>query len=206
MNEEQFIRWMRAYAAELHTNKEMLTELDSAIGDGDHGLNMDRGFQAVLTKLESPQTGGIGGVAKMISTTLISTVGGASGPLYGTFFLKAAIALTGKTECTPQEYAAALEKGCAGIQALGKAQQGDKTMLDAIIPAVAAFKQEAENGSDFAACAAAAAQAAKSGMEATIPIVAKRGRASYLGERSAGHQDPGATSAYLFFKTAADTL
>lgn len=206
MNEQQFIKWMRTYASALHENKDMLTELDSAIGDGDHGLNMDRGFQAVLTKLETPQTGGIGGIAKTISSTLISTVGGASGPLYGTFFLKMAIALTGKTKCTAQEYAAALEKGRAGIQALGKAQQGDKTMLDAIIPAALAFKQKADNGSDFAACASAAAQAAKTGMEATIPIVAKKGRASYLGERSIGHQDPGATSAYLFFKTAADTL
>ena len=206
MNEEQFIRWICVYASELHTNKEMLTELDSAIGDGDHGLNMDRGFQAVLTKLESPQTGGIGGIAKTVSATLISTVGGASGPLYGTFFLKAALALSGKTKCTALEYAAALEKGCAGIQALGKAQLGDKTMLDAMIPAIAAFKQAAESGSDFSVCATAAAQAAKSGMEATIPLMAKKGRASYLGERSTGHQDPGATSTYLFFKAAVDTL
>ncbi|MEL3907062.1 MAG: dihydroxyacetone kinase subunit DhaL [Treponema sp.] len=206
MNEEQFIRWMKAYAAELQHNKEQLTALDSAIGDGDHGLNMDRGFQAVLAKLEASQTGGIGGIAKIISSTLISTVGGASGPLYGTFFLKIAAALTGKTECTAQEFAAALEKGCGGIQALGKAQQWDKTMLDTFIPAVTAFKQTAESGESFSACLKAAEQAAKTGMEATIPLVAKKGRASYLGERSAGHQDPGATSAYLLFKTAAENV
>lgn len=206
MNEQQFIQWMRSYAAELHTHKDMLTELDSAIGDGDHGLNMDRGFQAVLTKLEGPQSGGIGGIAKTVATTLISTVGGASGPLYSTFFLKAAVTLTGKTECTALEFAAALEKGAAGIQALGKAQRGDKTMLDAIIPAVEAFKKAAELPSDFSACVKAAAKEAKKGMEATIPIVARKGRASYLGERSAGHQDPGATSAYLFFKTGAEVL
>lgn len=203
MNEEQFLQWMTAYAADLEAHKELLTQLDLQIGDGDHGTNMVRGFQAVMTKLQSTPAGDIGGAAKLISSTLISTVGGSSGPLYGTFFLKLAVVLAHKAECTAAELLEGLEKGCLGIQMLGKAQQGDKTMLDAIIPALAAFRQSAETCGDMGACFAAAEHAAEEGMKGTIPIVAKKGRASYLGARSAGHQDPGATSAYLLFKTGA---
>ncbi|MGP1454428.1 MAG: dihydroxyacetone kinase subunit DhaL [Treponema sp.] len=203
MNEEQFLQWMTAYTEALQAHKELLTQLDSQIGDGDHGTNMVRGFQAVMTKLQSAPAGDIGGAAKLISSTLISTVGGSSGPLYGTFFLKLAIVLAHKPSCTVAELLEGMEKGCLGIQMLGKAQQGDKTMLDVFLPALTAFRQSAEAGGELGGCFAAAEHAAEEGMKATIPIVAKKGRASYLGARSAGHQDPGATSAYLLFKTAA---
>lgn len=202
MNEEQFLHWMTVYAEYLQENKELLTELDSKIGDGDHGTNMDRGFQAVIKKLEGAEINGIGSIAKIVSTTLISTVGGASGPLYGTFFLKMAIGLANKQTCTSVELADAFEKGCSGIQSLGKAQLEDKTMLDALIPAVEEFKKAAEGGAEAEECFKIAEKAAQKGMEATIPLVAKKGRASYLGERSAGHQDPGATSMHLLFKAA----
>lgn len=206
MNESQFIEWMKAYAGVIAKEKAYLTELDSAIGDGDHGANMDRGFQAVLKKLETPPGGGIGGILKTVATTLISTVGGASGPLYGTFYLKMAIALGAKSECSAEELLKALDMGIQGIKNLGKAELGDKTMLDALFPALDAFRQATESGSDIPEAMAKAAAAAKEGMEATIPLEARKGRASYLGERSIGHQDPGATSSYFLFQTAADTL
>ncbi len=175
MNTEEFLHWMNTYAETLQAEKELLTELDSAIGDGDHGTNMARGFSAVQEKLKTGQPEDIGSAAKLISSTLISTVGGASGPLYGTFFLKMAIQLAKKQNCTAQELAESMEKGCSGIQALGKAQKDDKTMLDTLIPAIAAFKTAAAE-QDISACFAAAEKAAKAGMEATIPLVAKKGR------------------------------
>ncbi len=202
MNEKEFLEWMSKYAKLLEENKELLTDLDSKIGDGDHGTNMNRGFQAVIKKLETAEINGIGSIAKVISSTLISTVGGASGPLYGTFFLKLAVGLANKKTCTSMELADSFEKGCAGIQALGKSKLEDKTMLEALIPAVEEFKKAAESGAEVSECFVKAEAAAKKGMEASIPLLAKKGRASYLGERSVGHQDPGATSIHLLFKAA----
>lgn len=206
MNEEQFIRWIKAYAKIIEEQKEQLTDLDREIGDGDHGVNMNRGFAAVEKKLESAPVGGLGGIAKLIASTLISTVGGASGPLYGTFFLKMAITLGAKNEVSGEDLQKAMEAGVQGIKTLGKSDEGEKTMLDTLCPALKALRQALSESKSTAEAFAIAAEAAKSGMEATIPMLAKKGRASYLGERSVGHQDPGATSAYFLIKTAAEAL
>ncbi|MCI6603440.1 MAG: dihydroxyacetone kinase subunit L [Clostridiales bacterium] len=206
MNEEQFIRWIKAYAKIIEEQKEQLTDLDREIGDGDHGVNMNRGFAAVKKKLESAPAGGLGGIAKLIASTLISTVGGASGPLYGTFFLKMAITLGAKNEVSGEDLQKAMEAGVQGIKTLGKSDEGEKTMLDTLCPALKALRQALSESKSTAEAFAIAAEAAKSGMEATIPMLAKKGRASYLGERSVGHQDPGATSAYFLIKTAAEAL
>lgn len=206
MNEEQFIRWIKAYAKIIEEQKEQLTDLDREIGDGDHGVNMNRGFAAVEKKLESAPVGGLGGIAKLIASTLISTVGGASGPLYGTFFLKMAITLGAKSEVSGEDLQKAMEAGVQGIKTLGKSDEGEKTMLDTLCPALKAFAQALSESKSTAEAFAVAAEAAKSGMEATTPMLAKKGRASYLGERSVGHQDPGATSAYFLIKSAAEAL
>ncbi len=206
MNEEQFIRWIKAYAKIIEEQKEQLTDLDREIGDGDHGVNMNRGFEAVEKKLESAPVGGLGGIAKLIASTLISTVGGASGPLYGTFFLKMAITLGAKSEVSGEDLQKAMEAGVQGIKTLGKSDEGEKTMLDTLCPALKAFEQALSESKSTPEAFAVAAEAAKSGMEATTPMLAKKGRASYLGERSVGHQDPGATSAYFLIKSAAEAL
>ncbi len=206
MNEEQFIRWIKAYAKIIEEQKEQLTDLDREIGDGDHGVNMNRGFAAVEKKLESAPVGGLGGIAKLIASTLISTVGGASGPLYGTFFLKMAITLGAKSEVSGEDLQKAMEAGVQGIKTLGKSDEGEKTMLDTLCPALKALEQALSESKSTAEAFAVAAEAAKSGMEATTPMLAKKGRASYLGERSVGHQDPGATSAYFLIKSAAEAL
>ena len=206
MNEEQFIRWIKAYAKIIEEQKEQLTDLDREIGDGDHGVNMNRGFAAVEKKLESAPVGGLGGIAKLIASTLISTVGGASGPLYGTFFLKMAITLGAKSEVSGEDLQKAMEAGVQGLKTLGKSDEGEKTMLDTLCPALKAFEQALSESKSTAEAFAVAAEAAKSGMEATTPMLAKKGRASYLGERSVGHQDPGATSAYFLIKSAAEAL
>ena len=206
MNEEQFIRWIKAYAKIIEEQKEQLTDLDREIGDGDHGVNMNRGFAAVEKKLESAPVGGLGGIAKLIASTLISTVGGSSGPLYGTFFLKMAITLGAKSEVSGEDLQKAMEAGVQGIKTLGKSDEGEKTMLDTLCPALKAFEQALSESKSTPEAFAVAAEAAKSGMEATTPMLAKKGRASYLGERSVGHQDPGATSAYFLIKSAAEAL
>jgi dihydroxyacetone kinase-like protein len=200
------LEWMKAYAQVLAQNRDYLTQLDSAIGDADHGANMDRGFQAVLAKV--PDLGGqdIGAIFKTVGMTLLSTVGGAAGPLYGTLFLQLGAATTGKMEIGLEEITAGLESGIAGVQKRGKAEPGDKTMIDALLPALDALKGAAAEGRPVAEALKDAAEAAKQGMEATIPLVARKGRASYLGERSAGHQDPGATSSYLLMQSAANAL
>lgn len=200
------IAWIQLLAQVLRDAKEELTALDSAIGDADHGINMDRGFQAVLAKLPTYPEGDVGALLKGVGMTLVSTVGGASGPLYGTFFLQFGGATAGKAEAEPAELAGALDAGVAGIQRLGKAEPGDKTMLDALIPARDAMRAAVDQGASVADALAAAVAAAEQGMLATIPLVARKGRASYLGERSAGHQDPGATSSYLLLKAAWDAL
>jgi len=200
---EDVVRWIRAFAATIAENKTYLTELDSAIGDADHGINMDRGMQAALGKLEGAAGDDVGALFKAIGMALVSTVGGASGPLYGTLFLQLGAATAGRTEITSDDWIAALKAAIQGVQARGKAEPGDKTMLDALLPALEALDREA--GGSFADALRASANAAEEGMRATIPLVARKGRASYLGERSAGHQDPGATSSYLLLKAAADT-
>jgi len=198
-------RWIRAFAAAVAENAEMLTRLDSAIGDADHGSNLARGMKAVLAKLDGSPPGNPAALLKLTGMTLVSSVGGASGALYGTFFLRMATA-AGSTDTLDQAgFAAALRAGVDGIVARGKAEAGDKTMYDALAPAVDAL-DGALGGEDFPAALRAAADAADAGRDATTPLQARKGRASYLGERSIGHQDPGATSAALLIAAAADTL
>lgn len=201
VTKEQILRWLQATAIIIEQNKDYLTELDAAIGDADHGINMNRGFQKVIAQLPSVADKDIGTVLKTVSMTLISSVGGASGPLYGTLFLKASATAAGKQELTGDDISALLQAGVEGVAQRGKANLGDKTMLDALSPAANAFQQAIAAGASVAEALQQAVAAAEEGMKNTIPLVAKKGRASYLGERSAGHQDPGATSAYLIFKT-----
>lgn len=202
---EDTVRWVRAFTDVVVENKEYLTQLDSAIGDADHGINMNRGMQAVIGKIEGVPNGDIGNLLKTVGMTLVSTVGGAAGPLYGTLFLQFGAATAGKADLEPADWALALEKGVEGVQMRGKAEPGDKTMVDALIPARDVFRQAVEEGASFEDSLRRSAAAAEEGMKATIPWVARKGRASYLGERSAGHQDPGATSSFLLLKTAAET-
>jgi phosphoenolpyruvate---glycerone phosphotransferase subunit DhaL len=200
-------RWVRAFQAETAEHKDRLIELDAAIGDADHGANMDRGMRAVVAKLDTtPVEAEIGGLFKTVGMTLVSTVGGAAGPLYGTLFLRMATAVAGRAELDGQAWATALEAGVGGVQDRGRAVPGDKTMVDALLPAVAAFRATVDRGGSTAEAWHRAAVAARAGVKATIPMVARKGRASYLGERSAGHQDPGATSSYLLVKCGADVL
>jgi phosphoenolpyruvate---glycerone phosphotransferase subunit DhaL len=201
----QVLGWVEAFAATVADNREYLTRLDSAIGDADHGINMDRGMKAVQEKLDGLEGDDIGAMLKTVGMTLVSTVGGAGGPLYGTLFLQLGIATTGKSELEPEDWAAALTAAVEGVQMRGKAEPGDKTMIDALIPARNSFSAAVADGASFEEALRRSAEAAEAGMEATTPLVAKKGRASYLGERSAGHQDPGATSSYLLLKTAAET-
>jgi dihydroxyacetone kinase-like protein len=196
------LSWLRRSAEELHAQREYLTELDAAIGDGDHGINMDRGFTAVLDKLPSVTDADVGTILKTVGTTLVSTVGGASGPLYGTAFLRAGTALAGKQELQSSDVVTGLEAALEGIKARGHAQVGEKTMVDALSPAVDAFKTATGADQSLQEALYAAGNAAEEGMKATIPLVATKGRASYLGERSAGHQDPGATSVTLLLRAA----
>lgn len=203
---DAIVAWLTAYADALAANKDYLTALDSAIGDADHGINMDRGFQAVAAKLAAAAGGDIGATLKAVGMTLISTVGGASGPLYGTLFLEMGKAAAGKPELTLDDWAAALDAGVAGVMRRGKAAAGDKTLLDCLLPAADALKAAAAEGAGWEAGLRRAEEAGRAGMEAAIPLVARKGRASYLGERSAGHQDPGATSAHLLLAAAAETL
>jgi dihydroxyacetone kinase-like protein len=201
---EGLAEWMRAFADIVSENAAYLTELDSAIGDADHGTNLDRGMRAVVAALEDEEFGTGGAMFKKVGMTLVSTVGGASGPLYGTFFLRFGAALDNADEIGVDEFAAALRAGVEGIEARGKAGLGDKTMYDALAPAADAF--EAARVGGLAEALAAAAAAGVQGRDQVTPVVARRGRASYLGERSAGHQDPGATSATMLLETAAATL
>jgi len=204
ISRDDVLDWIRAYAAAVSASADDLVRLDAAIGDGDHGANLQRGFQAVLAKLPGVADQDVGTIFKTVATTLISTVGGASGPLYGTFFLRLGVATAGKPMLTLADWAVALQAGVEGVIARGKAVVGDKTMVDALVPALDALKTAVGAGAGVADALRASAEAAREGMTATIPLVARKGRASYLGERSAGHQDPGATSAYLLLKTAAE--
>jgi len=201
---DDVLTWIRDFAGTVAANKAYLTELDSAIGDADHGINMDRGFQAVTGKLDTIAPSDIGGCLRTIGSTLVSTVGGASGPLYGMFFMQMGGAAAGKESLSVAEFAAAFEAGIGGVQRIGKAEPGDKTMLEALLPARDALNAAAADGSTVGAALERAAEAAEAGMLATVPLVARKGRASYLGERSAGHQDPGATSSAYLLRSAAN--
>ncbi len=192
--------WLQRAAQALHEQRDELTSLDAAIGDADHGVNMDRGFTAVLAKLPTVAEADIGTILKTVGSTLVSTVGGASGPLYGTAFLRAGTALAGKQELTPAEAIAGLEAALEGVMARGHAHPGEKTMIDTLSPAIDALKAAVAARRPFAEALAEAANAAEAAAQATIPMLATKGRASYLGERSVGHQDPGATSMALFFR------
>ena len=189
----------------MEEHRRHLTKLDSEIGDGDHGTNMHRGFQAALERLDGAEPSTPADALKAVSMALISKVGGAAGPLYGTAFLRASTALQGKDEVSAEDAAAALEAALGGIKQRGKAEVGDKTIVDALEPAAEAAKEAAANGG-AAAVLKAAAEAAKEGAESTVPLTARKGRASYLGQRAAGHQDPGATSTYYLLDAAARAL
>jgi dihydroxyacetone kinase-like protein len=194
--------WMRRFAGEMDEHRQELVRLDTAIGDGDHGTNMDRGMKKALEKLNGAEQADPGTVLKTVAMALVSSVGGAAGPLYGTLFLQMGTAMAGQDEVDLPGFAAAARKGLDGVQARGKAQPGDKTMVDALIPAVGAL----DAAPDLDSGLRDAEQAAHDGMLATIPLIALKGRASYLGERSKDHQDPGATSTYYLFKSAAEAL
>ncbi len=198
MNSMQVTRWMQECSATIAEQKDYLTQLDAAIGDADHGSNMTRGFAAVETKL-AELDGGVppGKLLVAAGQTLVSTVGGASGPLWGTALRRAGRSLGDSETVEPAQLADALAAAVAGVVELGAAQPGDKTMVDALQPAVDAFRGQVDGGGDLAAALSAATAAAEQGMRATVPMLARKGRASYLGERSIGHQDPGATSAAL---------
>jgi len=200
MNKEQILQWLQIFASEIEQNKEYLTELDAAIGDADHGINMDRGFKKVASQLSSIADKDNSTILKTVSTILISTVGGASGPLYGTFFLRASTAVTGKEELTTEDFLKLLRSGLEGVVQRGKAQLGDKTMIDVLSPVVDNFQQSVDNNKNIVETMQQVVLVAEKAMKDTIPMLAKKGRASYLGDRSIGHQDPGATSTYLMLK------
>lgn len=202
LNGDAVVLWIERAAEVIGENEKYLTELDAAIGDSDHGANMARGFSAVRGKLAVHPRDDVGAILKTVGMTLLSTVGGASGPLYGTLFLEAAKVSAGKAEIDRAAIQQSLAAGLAGIQKRGKAEPLDKTMVDALGPAIKAL--EGAEGVALAEALAQAAEAARKGAEATIPIVARKGRASYLGERSAGHQDPGATSMWLLLRSLAE--
>jgi phosphoenolpyruvate---glycerone phosphotransferase subunit DhaL len=206
--------WLRLAATRLHERASTLTALDQAIGDGDHGTNMDRGFAAIVAVMNGGAPDAVDDQARSAARlrtagrTLISTVGGAAGPLYGTALMRAGGAVAGVVGDAPagDTALAALDAAIGGIQALGKATAGEKTMLDALLPALAAGRVAADGGADLVAVTEAMASAAETGASATIPMLATKGRASYLGERSIGHQDPGATSAALLLRAFADVV
>lgn len=201
VTKNQILQWLQAFAAEIERNKEYLTQLDAAIGDADHGINMERGFKKAIAQLPNVADKDIGTILKTLSMALISNVGGASGPLYGTLFLRASTAVSGKQELTDEDIVSLLQAGLDGVIQRGKAQLGDKTMLDALSPAVATFQQAVGEGKNTLEAMQQAVAAAEQGMKDTISMLAKKGRASYLGERSVGHQDPGATSSYLMLRS-----
>ncbi|GAA4894459.1 dihydroxyacetone kinase subunit DhaL [Actinomycetospora straminea] len=199
-------RWLRAFAASVAAEKDALTGLDAAIGDADHGANMDRGMAAVVAFLDATPPADPAALFKQTGMTLVKSVGGASGPLYGTLFLRMAPATGGAAALEPDVFAKALRAGLDGVVARGKAEPGDKTMVDALAPALDALDAALAAGESLAAALRAAADAAERGRDETTPMLARKGRASYLGERSIGHQDPGATSAALLVAAAASAV
>ncbi len=203
---DQLVGWLSRFRDLVLDQQNYLTELDSAIGDADHGANMARGMTAVLTKIGAEPAATADELFKSVGMTLVTSVGGASGPLYGTFFLRMGMGAGAVTEFTGITLGEALRRALDGVVARGKAELGDKTMVDAISPALDAWDASISSGGTVADAASAALSAAEAGRDATEPLVARKGRASYLGERSAGHLDPGATSSALLFQALAETL
>jgi dihydroxyacetone kinase-like protein len=197
--------WLLGFAEEVTAHRDLLTDLDAAIGDADHGANLDRGMSAVVATLVDPSPTPAA-LLKTSGMTLVSTVGGASGPLYGTFFLRMASSVGEAEELAPEDFAKAMRAGLDGIVARGRAEAGDKTMYDALAPACDALDAALADGEELGLALGRAAEAAATGRDATVPMLARKGRASYLGERSVGHQDPGATSAALLVSAAARAL
>jgi len=206
ITQQQIIDWMQKSADVLQEKKEHLTDLDSAIGDADHGANMARGFKKVQEKLPDVADTDIGNILKTCGMALISSVGGASGPLYGTFLMRAANAVNAKQELDGDDLVKLLEAGIEGVQQRGRAELGEKTMLDALVPAVNALREQNEAGEPIPVALKAAVEAAEQGVQNTIPMTARKGRASYLGERSVGHQDPGATSSHYLLSALLDVV
>jgi phosphoenolpyruvate---glycerone phosphotransferase subunit DhaL len=202
VNRDTVLDWMRGFASAMEEHRLELVRLDTAIGDGDHGTNMDRGMRKALERLDGAEQADAGAVLKTVAMALVSSVGGAAGPLYGTLFLQMGGALAGQDEVDLAGYVTAWRKGLEGVQMRGKAEPGDKTMVDALVPAVDAMEQ----ASDLDDALRAGVAGAERGMLATVPLVARKGRASYLGERSKDHQDPGATSTYYLYRSAAEAL
>jgi dihydroxyacetone kinase-like protein len=200
-----FDEWVRRFAALVEQNRDHLTELDAAIGDADHGSNMDRGMKAAVAALDEDSPATAGALLTKVGMTLVSTVGGASGPLFGTFFLRMGTALGDTDTASSPQFAAALRAGLGGVVARGKAEAGDKTMYDALAPAVDALDSWLADQETLAAALKAARDAAAAGRDATTPMLARKGRASYLGERSVGHQDPGATTIALLLDAATES-
>ena len=204
VSRQDVLRWLSELQKVFAENRQRLTDLDSAIGDGDFGISLDRGFTAVQTELTANPPPDIRAVFQNVATVLIKTMGGSSGPLLGTFFLRAGASCADKSELAPADLVALFQAGVDGIQQRGKAALGDKTMLDALLPAVDAMRGALDGGSGLAEILDWGAAAAEAGMRATITMQARKGRGSYLGERSVGHQDPGATASYMLFKAAED--
>ncbi|MGH2539012.1 MAG: dihydroxyacetone kinase subunit DhaL [Actinomycetota bacterium] len=198
--------WIRTYADEIAASRDFLTQLDAAIGDADHGINMDRGFQAAVVDLEAATDLSTGEILTRVGSTLVYRVGGAAGPLYGVCFRRAGETVDDAETLDGEDLLKALRAGLDGIQGLGAAQEGDKTIVDAFAPALTALERELRAGNDVTVASRRAAEAAREGMRATVPMQARKGRASYLGPRSVGHQDPGATSAAALFAALARTL
>jgi dihydroxyacetone kinase-like protein len=203
---DQIITWLEKTAVVLDANKQYLTDLDSAIGDADHGINMSRGFTKVMEKLPTVADKDIGNILKTVGMTLMSSVGGASGPLYGTFYMRAGTAVGAKEELNNEDLLTMLQAGVDGVVQRGRAELEDKTMIDAWFPALAALKTAVAAGEPTTNALQLAVAAAEQGMLATIPLKARKGRASYLGERSIGHQDPGATSTHFILKALLETV
>jgi dihydroxyacetone kinase-like protein len=204
VSRDNLLAWIEALQKVYSENKQYLTELDSAIGDADHGINMNRGFTNAMAELEKKPPEDITIALKTVAMALIRTVGGAAGPLYGTFFMRASTACAGKESLAEADVVALFEAGLAGVLQRGKAELNDKTMVDALTPGLNAMKQALNDGAELSEILQQGTVAAEEGMKNTIPLQAKKGRASYLGERSIGHQDPGATSSYLMIKTASE--
>ena len=204
VSKQDVLGWLSALQKVFAENRQPLTDLDSAVGDGDFGISLDRGFTAVQAELTAHPPANLRAVFQNVATVLIKTMGGSSGPLLGTFFLRAGAACADKSELAPADVVALFQAGVDGLQQRGKAALGDKTMLDALLPAVDAMRGALEAGSGLAEILERGAAAAEEGMRATIAMEARKGRGSYLGPRSVGHQDPGATASFLLLKSAAE--
>ena len=205
ISRDNIVEWIRTFAQTIEENNGYLTDLDREIGDADHGANMNRGFRAVMAKLPSLETGDISSILKGVGMTLLSSVGGASGPLYSTVFMQLSKSFAGKEQLELADWYAGWEAAEQGVQMRGKAVPGEKTMVDAMRPALVALKEAVAQNLPLGEALCKSAEAAHEGMLATIPLVARKGRASYLGERSATHQDPGATSTFFLLDSAAKT-